>query len=82
MMKFIWLLIITVIINGCGFANKEGTVAVKGKNADYPISIKNYTSNRENLNEVFYKKPERVIAHHQNIMEALKRIEKFLNEVR
>lgn len=65
MMKFIWLIIITVIINGCGLANKEGTVAaVKEKNTYYPIYIKNYTSNRETLNEIFYKKPERVIAHH------------------
>lgn len=40
MMKFIWLIIITVIINGCGLANKEGTVAaVKEKNTYYPIYI-------------------------------------------
>lgn len=76
MMKLIWLIIITVIINGCGLANKEGTVAaVKGKNTYYPIYIKNYTSNRENMNEIFCKKPERVIAHHQNIMEALMAID-------
>ena len=42
MMKFIWLIIITVIINGCGLANKEGTVAaVKEKNTYYPIYISN-----------------------------------------
>lgn len=37
----------------------------------YPVTIDNYESDRKKVKLTFYKKPERVMVHHQNIIEAM-----------
>lgn len=72
-MKVIYFLLLCLLLTGCSYDNKCKTEAgnVNTTNSYYPIAVTNYASNRQKIQEVFKEKPKRVIAHHQNVIEAM-----------
>ncbi len=75
MLKFFCLLLVAINLSGCRLEANNEKIEENAIETYYPITIKNYASNRCVIEETFIKKPERVVAHHQNIMEVLMAID-------
>lgn len=76
------MMILMFLFGGC-FGEKDfikaGYDDSLQREAGYPRTLQNYDSNRKKINIRFFRKPKRVLAHHQNIIEALLALEEGKN---
>lgn len=72
-MKLLYFFAVCLLLAGCSLSKDNETQinSTSIKDDYYPISITNYASDREKIQEIFKEKPKRVIAHHQNTIEAM-----------
>lgn len=76
-MKLILIMMVFLLsLSGCtakpnNICNEQHPRATKYNAAHYPVVIKNYESNNRPVDKVFNRKPQRVVVHHQNIIEAM-----------
>lgn len=72
-MKLLYFFAVCLLLTGCSLSKDNETQinSTSIKDDYYPISITNYASDRKKIQEIFKEKPKRVIAHHQNTIEAM-----------
>lgn len=69
-----YMLTLVFLLGGCveqrNYIKTDADIS-RHREEGYPRTLQNYDSNRKKINIELTEKPKRVLAHHQNIMEAL-----------